>query len=271
MLTYLLYISKLNAVNIIEKFKQLPISTQRLMGFGTVLALFVALPLFLYAVLNGNFELRRKATSGEPTPSPITSPAPSDTPGCTAQPPTVSIVPSNQSGYPGDTLTYPIGVTNNNSPECLATDFSIFTYYDPGSYTHFSGSGVNPQILTLESGQTGTASFYLTSSLIDTAPGTYTAGVSIVGFNHPVEYVVLPTTSPSPSVSPSPSPSNPCNNSDINKDGITDITDYSIFVSDFFKSPPTNPRSDMNNDGIVDITDYSILVSKFLVQTGACQ
>lgn len=81
-----------------------------------------------------------------------------------------------------------------------------------------------------------------------------------------------PTPTESPTLPPTPTPTGQaCNQADINQDGIVDITDYSIFVSDFFKSPPTNPRSDMNSDGIVDITDYSILVSNFFTQTGACQ
>lgn len=100
--------------------------------------------------------------------------------------------------------------------------------------------------------------------------------------------VPLPTESPSPtpttepSISPSPTPtlapstspsSSPltCAPTDINKDGITDLTDYSILATDFFKSNPTNPRSDINLDGIVDVTDYSLFVSHFFENTGACQ
>ncbi len=77
---------------------------------------------------------------------------------------------------------------------------------------------------------------------------------------------------PMETATPSASPTTTsCLPSDINQDGITDVSDYTVFASDFFKSPPANLRSDMNLDGIVDITDYSILVSKFFVETGACQ
>ncbi len=74
-------------------------------------------------------------------------------------------------------------------------------------------------------------------------------------------------SSPTPTATPSV---NSCKPADINRDGIVDITDYSLLVIDFFKATPSNPRSDINVDGIVDITDYSLLVGQFL-QTGSCQ
>ncbi len=69
--------------------------------------------------------------------------------------------------------------------------------------------------------------------------------------------------------SPSPTSSDSCKPADINRDGVVDLTDYSLLVIDFFKSPPANPRSDINSDGIVDLTDYSLLV-KYFLQTGSC-
>jgi alpha-L-arabinofuranosidase len=51
---------------------------------------------------------------------------------------------------------------------------------------------------------------------------------------------------------------------DINLDGITDLSDYSILANNYFKTTLTNPRADINLDGIVDITDYSLLAAKFL-------
>lgn len=79
-----------------------------------------------------------------------------------------------------------------------------------------------------------------------------------------------PSPSASASVSPTPTPL-VCNPSDINKDGISDLTDYSILANDFFKTNPANPRSDINLDGIVDVTDYSLFVSHFFENTGECQ
>lgn len=52
--------------------------------------------------------------------------------------------------------------------------------------------------------------------------------------------------------------------SDINSDGITDITDYSILVTNFLRPVLIHPRADIDQDGIVDITDYSLLVANFL-------
>lgn len=78
--------------------------------------------------------------------------------------------------------------------------------------------------------------------------------------------------SPSPTVKPSPSSTTAptCNQSDINQDGIVDLTDYSLLARDFFKTSPTVARTDINRDGIVDISDYSLLAKSFFVSTGKC-
>lgn len=49
--------------NFVRTFKSLPIKTRSLLLLGTTLAIFVALPLAVWTVSNGNFELRRKAAA----------------------------------------------------------------------------------------------------------------------------------------------------------------------------------------------------------------
>jgi hypothetical protein len=53
-------------VNVIHRLKSLPVQTKRLLGLGTVLALFIALPLFIWAIVTQTFLFREKAASGEP-------------------------------------------------------------------------------------------------------------------------------------------------------------------------------------------------------------
>ncbi|NCN03838.1 MAG: hypothetical protein GW942_02065, partial [Candidatus Pacebacteria bacterium] len=78
-----------------------------------------------------------------------------------------------------------------------------------------------------------------------------------------------PTVVPSPLVSPSPSPTlvpspSPTSCSeDINLDGVVNIKDYTILVSDFFSTNPVNPRSDINGDSSVNLYDFSLLSAKF--------
>jgi hypothetical protein len=55
---------------------------------------------------------------------------------------------------------------------------------------------------------------------------------------------------------------------DINGDGTVDLTDFSIFASDFGKDTGqgavlNSPYSDMNCDGKVDLTDFSIFASQY--------
>ncbi len=50
---------------------------------------------------------------------------------------------------------------------------------------------------------------------------------------------------------------------DINGDGVVDLYDYSIFLSDYDKTSGFNPFSDMNGDGVINATDFSIFASQF--------
>lgn len=74
--------------------------------------------------------------------------------------------------------------------------------------------------------------------------------------NRPTTIVMTPK--PTPSGTPS------LCQGDINGDKITDISDYSILIANFLKSPVTNPAADINGDGAVDVMDYSLLVKNFL-------
>ena len=51
---------------------------------------------------------------------------------------------------------------------------------------------------------------------------------------------------------------------DINGDGVIDLTDLSIFGSDWENTGTLNsPLSDMNSDGVVDLTDFSIIAKEY--------
>lgn len=69
---------------------------------------------------------------------------------------------------------------------------------------------------------------------------------------------------PSPSTSPTAVTNTPCQQADINQDGIVDLTDYSLLATNFLSTTPSIPRADINTDGIVDLTDYSLLATQFL-------
>ncbi len=60
-------------MGVIENFKSLPVSAKRLLGIGVVLALVVALPLFIWAIITQKFLISKRAASGEPTPAPRVS------------------------------------------------------------------------------------------------------------------------------------------------------------------------------------------------------
>ena len=55
----------------LARFKSLPLKTRQLLVLGMTLALAVTLPLFIWAILTQQFDLRKRAATGEPTPKPI--------------------------------------------------------------------------------------------------------------------------------------------------------------------------------------------------------
>jgi protein-disulfide isomerase len=53
-------------MNFLKRFKSLPSRARQTMSIGLILALVVALPLFVWALVNLNFNQKEKAASGEP-------------------------------------------------------------------------------------------------------------------------------------------------------------------------------------------------------------
>jgi hypothetical protein len=58
----------------------------------------------------------------------------------------------------------------------------------------------------------------------------------------------------------------------INGDGTVNITDLSILLSNYNKTPATasNPNSDINGDNIINIFDLSILLSNYGATGSSC-
>lgn len=64
--------------------------------------------------------------------------------------------------------------------------------------------------------------------------------------------------------SPIPTPSPAACIGDINGDRAVNLTDYSLFVQAFLKTPVANVKADINTDGAVNLLDYSLFVGRFL-------
>ena len=59
-------------MKIIESFKTLPLRAKQLLSLGIIFALTIALPLFVWGIVSQKFDIREKASTGEPpTPTPI--------------------------------------------------------------------------------------------------------------------------------------------------------------------------------------------------------
>jgi hypothetical protein len=51
---------------------------------------------------------------------------------------------------------------------------------------------------------------------------------------------------------------------DVNQDGLIDLTDYSVWESDYLNFAFGDYITDLNGDGLVDLTDYSLWESNYL-------
>jgi len=119
------------------KYKSLPVKTKQILLLGLVLALVVALPLFIWAIMTQRFDIRKRAATGEPT--------------CTRIAPTLTASsPRTKYGNPGDILFWTLDITNNDSYLCPATIFN-FSIDKPSNWDTFLGTNsyqVGPQTLT---------------------------------------------------------------------------------------------------------------------------
>ncbi len=100
-------INWVNEMKFISQFKSLPVSTKRLLSFGIILALAVALPLFIWAVITQRFLIIKKAASGEPTPTPVATCQPR--PACLDSMPRCEIPEPAEGWCPPPTTTPPGG------------------------------------------------------------------------------------------------------------------------------------------------------------------
>ncbi len=69
------------------------------------------------------------------------------------------------------------------------------------------------------------------------------------------------TPSPSPVATSTPNPDNCNKSSDLNNDGVTDLSDASIMIAKMGQSGDNLPE-DLNCDGLIDLSDWSILISQ---------
>ncbi len=113
-------------------------------------------------VLGNNYTYSVTATDGVGNVSPASTPAVTVDTRCYANPPTVTLSPDSQIVKPNGAASFSIAVTNNDSPSCAPTTWTL---------SHSGNSGtLAPTSLLLNPGQSGTA----TLSANTATPGTFT-------------------------------------------------------------------------------------------------
>src|SRR3990172_4333950 len=99
-------------MNVIERFKALPIKTKSLLGIGIVVALVVALPLFIWGIINLTYDIRERASTGE-------------LPSCIQDVHTFSFYPVNVVSTNPVRLDYLIYAKNNDSETCNPSTYTL--------------------------------------------------------------------------------------------------------------------------------------------------
>ncbi len=61
-------------MNFFNNLKSLPVQTKKLLGLGVIIALVIALPLFIWGITTQRFDIRKRAATGEPTPTATPTP-----------------------------------------------------------------------------------------------------------------------------------------------------------------------------------------------------
>ena len=161
---------------------------------------------------------------------------------CSRAQPTLILTPNSQSGTPGETLTYDINLTNNDSVPCPSIPF-LFSYPSNQSWTgRFSSTST--EVAPNHSYQN---QLQVTTSISDFNPGS--------------KPITISATSDSPTLSLQASATYVLLQAgDFNHNSQVDIYDFAIFVADFGK---TDSPADLNGNGKVDIFDFAILVANF--------
>jgi len=195
---------------------------------------------------------------------------------CSRAQPTLILTPNSQSGTPGETLTYDINLTNNDSVPCPSIPF-LFSYPSNQSWTgRFSSTST--EVAPNHSYQN---QLQVTTSISDFNPGSKPITISATSdsptlslqasatyvllqagdFNPGSKPITISATSDSPTLSLQASATYVLLQAgDFNHNSQVDIYDFAIFVADFGK---TDSPADLNGNGKVDIFDFAILVANF--------
>ncbi|MDP8904227.1 MAG: pilus assembly protein, partial [Chloroflexota bacterium] len=124
--------------------------------------------------------------------------------GCVQAAPTLSVTPASHNGALGDTRSYTVTLTNNDSVACVDREFtfSALAGFSPSDGWSFAAPGP----ITLAAGASGDRVWDITPN--DGSDGTYSFTISSGAASTTVEYVltvVVPPT-PTPTADPTPTP-----------------------------------------------------------------
>lgn len=98
-------------MNFLKRFKSLPSRVRQTMSVGLILALVVALPLFVWSLVNLNFNQKEKAASGEPT--------------CIINPTDMTVTLVHIDNNVPVKLDYEIAMRNNDTENCAPAFYTM--------------------------------------------------------------------------------------------------------------------------------------------------
>lgn len=215
--------------NLISQFRNLPVKSKRLLGLGVVVSLTIALPLFIWSVVNMTFNPKEKASEiiDIPTHNPRISPG-----------------PAGECEMCG-------GIIGISCEEGLICQMSRPPYPDQSGICVKARVGSNCPLRTVSPSPSPTASPSPSPSASPSPSPTASPSPS-----------ASPSASPSPSESPSPTALSFILG-DVNRDGRINSVDIGLIVDNYRSTPPSDIRADVNEDGTVNMVDLGIVINNY--------
>lgn len=189
-----------------------------------------------------------------PSPTPTNTPTPTVTNTAT---PTITLSPT-----PSNTSTPSVTATNTPTPTNTATATPTSTVTLTNTPTPTSTpvpTATFTPVPTASFTPVPTSTFTPTPTPIPTA--TFTP-VPTATYTSTPEPTATFTVTPTGTNTLTPTPTTTYLASDINKDGVVNLFDYSILSRQFLQEGE-NLAADINKDGVVNLFDYSLLVNDF--------
>jgi len=286
-------------MNFRETFTNLPSKTKSLMGFGIIIALTVALPLFIWALINMTFDVREKAQSVQPNATLRFEPTQATIPTQTEY--DIWIDSDNSVSFAAITLNFDkdlinlsqeITYTDKLDKEIITTtkdqansngQLELIRGLSPENISNGPSGSFKVASITLESKTnndnvatsisfanncqivaTDEAVFNLTTNNLVITLNPVSTSTPTSSSTASATIAPTPTSTSISTASPTAIPTASNKLGDVNNDGVINIIDLGIVIEHYAENTNDYSKGDVNNDSVVNIIDIGIIIDNYI-------